>query len=189
MLIGLTGSMGSGKTTAIDLIKEFVDRRYQVVKFAGPLYDMQEFIYRRIASVHPKPKDFVKDRKLLQWLGTEWGRSISKDLWADIWKEEVAHNSSSHTPSICDDVRFDNEAELVHSLGGVVIKIINPDALKNITTANGFSNHVSEIGIKLHNIDFVVVNDGTLAQYQERLLSTVKQARAYLNNKLASKKV
>lgn len=173
-LIGLNGSMGVGKSTAIELTKELSAQKVKLVKFAQPLYDMQGAIYKRIASVYERPETFIKDRKLLQWLGTEWGRdTISKTLWVDIWKAEAIkqHNlGSSETVIVCDDVRFDNEAAMIKSLGGVIIRITSNKANNRIDTAAGLVHHASESGIDDKFLDGHIVNDGSLSDFKLALL-------------------
>ena len=111
-IIAFSGKMGVGKSTAIERIYAKSNGVVHLVKFAQPLYDMQEFIYRRISSVVQRPANFTKDRKLLQWLGTDWGRGMKETLWVDLFKAQV-EKILDHNPTaviVCDDVRFDNEA-------------------------------------------------------------------------------
>jgi hypothetical protein len=178
MIIGLTGGMGVGKSTAYQIIKDHF-RDVELIKFAGPLYDMQEMIYRRIAAVHKRPETFVKDRKLLQWLGTNWGRdTISETLWVDLWKAEAEQLQRYGIHVVCDDVRFDNEADAIHAMGGIVIKITADTATSRITTANGIANHASEAGLSANKIDFSIANNGTLAQYEKDLLAVINKPTA-----------
>lgn len=183
MIIGLSGSMGVGKSTAVKSIKEsFFTCPFKLVKFAQPLYDMQEFIYSRVSSVHTRPPSFIKDRKLLQWLGTEWGRgSIGETVWVDIWKEEALtflQNNfldpyNKEPIVICDDVRFDNEAETIRSLGGMIIKITSEKASERIDTASGIPGHSSESGINPKLIDSNIKNDSTLANFEQDLVKAI----------------
>lgn len=172
-LIGFTGAMGVGKSTAIEFLREyFNEQQITNVKFAQPLYDMQEFIYRRIADVHPRPKDFVKDRKLLQWLGTEWGRdSIKETLWGDLWEKEVRTIDSGWYNMLitCDDIRFDNEAERVDDLGGFIIKLTSNMTEERINTKAGLAQHKSEAGVNPKFISYEIANDTTIAEFRTKL--------------------
>lgn len=173
-LIAFTGSMGSGKSTAINILKESTGADLHLVKFAQPLYDMQEFIYAKISSVYKRPESFIKDRKLLQWLGTEWGRNSIKDsLWTDLWKEEVTYALENYPYKliVCDDVRFDNEADAVKSLGGLIIKLQANNTGDRININSGIAGHSSEQGISLDKIDFVINNNGTIDDLKNSLLS------------------
>lgn len=175
-LIGLNGNMGVGKSEAIKTLSEVAGREVVLVKFAQPLYDMQEFIYGRVSSVFTRPDTFIKDRKLLQWLGTDWGReTISKNVWVDIWKAEVNKNLAAGKLVVCDDVRFDNEAEVIKSLNGKIVRIVSDRANERIDTAAGIKNHASEAGIKHEFVDIILENNGTLEEYKNSLTYLYKK--------------
>lgn len=179
MLIGFNGGMGVGKSTAIQALKAFTGKEVHLVKFAQPLYDMQEFIYNRISSVHTRPASFTKDRKLLQWLGTDWGRdTISQNLWVSIWKAEVEaiQTKSPGAIIVCDDVRFDNEAVILKDLGGHIIKITRPDNTAHAQGGVGIAGHKSEAGIDSNLIDFTVYNNSGVEQFQATLIEYFKEA-------------
>lgn len=186
-LIGFNGTMGVGKSTAIECLRDELpaDAKVKLVKFAQPLYDMQETIYRRITSVYTRPENFTKDRKLLQWLGTDWGRdTISKTLWVDLWKAEAQKQGNLHGAIVvCDDVRFDNEAEAIKSLGGVVVKISSSHAEKRIDTKSGISNHSSEAGIKPNLVDMTVENNGTRLEFMYKMTEVYQELGIFPNNK------
>lgn len=171
-IIAFSGSMGSGKSTAIERLIEIHPGRVSNVKFAQPLYDMQEMIYRRIQDVYKRPEDFKKDRKLLQWLGTEWGRdTISESLWVSLWKSAAndLHFSFKNILIVCDDVRFDNEGETIKSLGGKIIRINCERTDLRIDTKAGIVNHKSEAGIDPKFIDATIANNGTIRELREEI--------------------
>jgi energy-coupling factor transporter ATP-binding protein EcfA2 len=174
MIIGLTGKMGSGKSTALEILKKLSNnpKGVELVKFAQPLYDIQEYVYYRIEDVYKRPHDFIKDRKLLQWLGTEWGRNtISQDLWIDLWasKVEALKGVNAVTMIVCDDCRFDNEAQIIHAMGGHVVLIQSDLTDKRIDTKSGISNHTSEAGVSPNLVDYTIRNNGTLAEFENNL--------------------
>lgn len=169
-IIGFTGKMGSGKSTATEILT--TNPYAHVEKFAGTLYKIHDYIYRKVSSVYNPGDTFVKDRKLLQWLGTEWGRSIDPDLWVKLWKSNVEFimNSYSHISIIvADDVRFDNEAETVRSLGGVVVEIVSDLGLSRTTDSN-LSGHPSEHGVSSSLVDVRIENNGSLEEFKEKIL-------------------
>lgn len=170
-LIGLTGKMGVGKSTALNILKDdFYPQPVKLVKFAQPLYDMQEMIYRRISAVHPRPFGFIKDRMLLQWLGTEWGRGkISESIWIDLWKGEALTLLNQGCIVVCDDLRYDNEAETIKQLGGLIIQLTANASNMRIDTATGLVNHKSEAGISDTYVDRTIANDGTVEQFRASL--------------------
>lgn len=176
-LLAFTGKMGAGKSTAIEIYREmYPDKSIVLVKFADPIYDIQDAAYARIASVYERPAGFVKDRKFLQWIGTEWGRGLSQSLWRDIWKMGATWCLSNGYDVVCDDIRFDNEAEAVVEMGGKIIEIQAPDSQSRITTANGLSAHSSENGINPRFVSKVVLNDGNIMDFKNKLTDVLQFA-------------
>lgn len=172
MIIGFSGKMGVGKSTAIEVLRASTGRPVFLVKFAQPLYDLQEAAYNRIDPVYKRPEEFVKDRKLLQWLGTEWGRdSISKTLWVDLWSARANQIWAENPTAIvaCDDVRFDNEAETIRKHGGKVILLAAGSSADRAGGGAGLQNHVSEAGIAPALVDTTVENNGTLNNFKAKL--------------------
>lgn len=99
----------------------------------------------------------LSPRKMLQTLGTEWGRSIEKDMWTNYTKRSAfkllggGYSYNKIQGLLCDDSRnsnlvvitdgrFRNEIISVTSVGGEAWKIVNPAA----TESPGIKGHVSE---------------------------------------------
>ncbi len=172
MIIGFAGGMGVGKSTAVDVLRASTSRPVFLVKFAQPLYDIQEMVYSRISAVYQRPEDFKKDRKLLQWLGTDWGRdTINPTLWVDLWKAkaEAWLESAPNAIIVCDDVRFDNEAQTISAAGGKVIRLVGADAKDRAHGGEGIKGHSSEAGVSSGWIDDTVFNTGTLENFKAKL--------------------
>lgn len=169
-LLGLNGKMGVGKSEALKTLNEISEAKVVNVKFAQPIYDIQEYIYNRIQAAYSRPETFIKDRKLLQWIGTEWGRnSISSNLWVDLWAAEVKRNLDLGYLVVCDDVRFDNEAEVIKNLGGKILQITSTRTDERIDTRSGLTNHASEAGIGNKYVDMLVENNSSLIDYKNSL--------------------
>lgn len=176
-LVAFTGKMGSGKTTAINCIRSLQNKMLVPVKFAQPLYDIQEYAYKRIENVYQRPENFIKDRKLLQFLGTEWGRQVIRDsLWVDIWANEVNNilKNYSNVIVVTDDVRYDNEAEAILKLGGAIIKVESSRTDERIDTKNGIINHISENGINPEYITATLKNDTTIDDLKKQIVELNK---------------
>lgn len=132
-IIGITGLAGAGKTTLSDhLVTNYGFRRE---KMAGPLKDMLRVLGLGDAELEGELKERpcallggATPRWAMQSLGTEWGRNmISPTIWSDAW----ARRASSGLV-VCDDVRFLNEAALVASLGGVIIRVIRAGMVNSV---------------------------------------------------------
>lgn len=174
-IVGFTGKMGVGKSTAVSYLKNAKDA-VKPVRFAGVLYELQGMIYDRIKDVHRAPNP-LKDRKLLQWLGTEWGRSISPTLWIDLWRQEVFKYQANGFIILAEDVRFDNEAEAIRGLGGKVIEITASTIDDRDVVTNGIAGHASEAGVNRALIDYSISNDGSLDQLKAKLDNMWKELR------------
>lgn len=74
---------------------------------------------------------------------------------------------------VCDDCRFDNEAEVIRQLGGKIVKIIKTGQDENAVG----SHHASEKGISDWLIDYKIINNGTsLEEYHTELKKLFKVA-------------
>jgi hypothetical protein len=170
-LIAFSGEMGSGKTTAKDhfaALAENFGYRPKTIKLAGPLYDIQNYAYDRIYKSRPA----TKDRKLLQFLGTDWGRQIDPNLWVNIWELDVKHANffaDDNLVILTDDVRFNNEAERINEMGGVVIRVESNTETRGERIPLLNTSHISESGIDKKFIHATVYNNNTLDAFHKNL--------------------
>ncbi len=170
MIIGLCGAAGSGK----DAAASHLCRQYRAAKFAfaDPLYAAISAITG--LSVHELQDRRRKEtelewlsaspRRLLQTLGTEWGReTVHPEIWIMATLRRI--DASQSPVAVVADVRFENEAEAIRRRGGVVWRIVRPGAgLYGVT-----AGHSSEQGIPESLVDDEVLNDGDLPTLDRRL--------------------
>lgn len=161
-VIGLTGRARSGKDTVADFLIAARPglRRYA---FADPIRKMliplgvdlrdDYWVERKEETI---PLINASPRRLMQTLGTEWGRNlIHPDLWLRFAEQDLLNNGPG---VVITDVRFENEAEFVRKYGVLIhIKRERVDAV---------ATHVSESGIAIHEGDFTLWNNGTLDSLQ-----------------------
>jgi len=102
-------------------------------------------------------------RELLQQEGTERGRNVfGEDIWcntAAAWIDLLAREW--HVPGIViPDVRFPNEVEMVHRLGGKVVRIRAPQRVETSRLSAEARGHFSETALDNYdNFDLYVDND------------------------------
>lgn len=127
-LLGICGRKGSGKSTAAQVL---FDAGWKRVKFADPLKNMLRVIGLDDRHIEGDLKELPCDllggktpRWAMQSLGTEWGRKcIFPDFWMSLARREIESVLAQGFNVVVDDVRFDNEAEMIRGLGGSVLLI------------------------------------------------------------------
>lgn len=165
-VVAFTGKAGSGKSTAAD---HLVARGWVRVKFADPLKDMMRAllaasgmtpaeIERRIeGDLKEQPEPMLAGRTpryAMQTIGTEWGRDlIGSGLWIGIAEAQILRRLQAGQNVVIDDCRFDNEADVVRRLGGLIVELQGRGGIAGA--------HQSERGVQP---DLVHHNDGTLAE-------------------------
>ena len=150
------------------------DLRY--VRVASPPEVVNE------ALVHLTP------RHALQQLGTEWGRACCPDIWiryAQRMIEQVQNGlrydcergcysppafwSGGPLGIVIPDVRFANEAAFFRSHGAFVLRVQRPGVQKG--------THASELEQGSIEVDATVLNDGTIAELEEKIYDIVRTAQ------------
>lgn len=151
----------------------------------------------------------LSPRKMLQTLGTEWGRMFEKDMWANFAKNIAfkllgggfgysrvsgLYPDSHNFPNVVviTDGRFRNEIVSVTAVGGEAWKVVNPVA----SETPGIKGHASEseqMGIPNHFYKSIIHNDKSkgldkLAYmvdwiYNDRVVHDVSRAYNYTIDK------
>lgn len=144
MLIGITGKAGSGKTTAAEAL---IGAGWVRVKMADPLKDMLRAIGLTDQHIEGDLKEVPCDllcgqtpRHAMITLGTEWGRDhIGLDFWTGIAKARIQKLLLEGRSVVVDDIRYQNEADVIHDMGGTIVQISRPSSIA--------ISHKSESGV------------------------------------------
>lgn len=165
MLIGFSGKKGSGKSYFADYLVN--NKLFIKLSFASPLKEITKILFNLsdedvkdpIKKELINPKFNASPRELMQWLGTDIMReefnkkfNYSGSIWIDSVKDKVKTLLDNNKDVVIDDVRFQNEVDMIHSLGGIVINLHNN--LDN-TLNNSTSTHSSENQKLTFNYEFV----------------------------------
>ena len=175
MLIGLLARRTYGKDTIADYLVE--NYGYKKVPLASPLkeacrvlfnFDDEQLYGSQKETIDPNWG--IAPRQMFQYLGTDILRNdisrIMPDIKDNFWvnnikiQYEKALEKDPNTRFIISDVRFQNEVDVIHQLGGKVVKIE-----RNLNINDTTDTHESEKSIDfINNYDILVENTGTLAE-------------------------
>lgn len=169
MIIGFAGPAGCGKSESAYMITN--ELYYgEVLSFATPmkscLADLFRFKRSQLYTSEGKeaidPRYGVSPRTLMQQFGTEFVRKVVPDLWWILMDQSIAKTTG---PILIDDVRFNDEANFIRSLGGKIVHIVG----RNADIEN--SDHKSEKGIFKLDRDITIDNSGTLSDLKTAIKS------------------
>ena len=154
-LIGLGGLKGCGKSTIarhVGLVAARHAQSHVTYSFASPMKAMVDALMRDVGLDETQRLNYLDNkevgivalqgfsmRTILQTLGTEWARDcLDDDFWSEIGRMRIRQAARHRTALIMfDDVRFENEAEMIREEGGKVIQLQR----YNVEAGDG---HVSE---------------------------------------------
>ena len=164
-IIAFTGLAQSGKTTAANA---FVSIGYDRMSFAEPIKAMVQHL-TPCSDKNARPPSLCGKtlREVYQTLGTDWGRKmVGDDIWILAGRARLEMllgdvESDIIKGIVIDDIRFDNEAELIRNMGGLVIEIT-----RSIVPQ---MEHASEAGIARELIDYSFANEGDISTLQHQV--------------------
>lgn len=175
MLIALTGKLESGKSTLAKEIKKHHDEHAVcTLAFAKALKDMCldyfNFKWADLYTIDGKktihPFWGITAREFMQRLGQGLRDAICPDVWVKLLQSQIMIKKDIYDIIIVDDARMPNELEMIHNLGGIVVRVTRPN---HDAVSNGITNHPSEQDLPDELIDYDIVNDGTPDELYERL--------------------
>jgi hypothetical protein len=159
MKIAFGYKMGSGKDTAV---------RYMIERFGGTRIAFTDPLYQIL--VHAQQIcgfEVEKDRKFLQWIGTEWAREKNTNVWVDIAIEKSRTCGGNVFVS---DMRFQNEFETLKEDGWTCVKLMRTH--EDAREGSGIASHSSEGALDYlpdDCWDHVIDNNGDLDDLYRRL--------------------
>lgn len=167
-IIGLSGWATSGKDETARVLGTlygyrriaFADQLKRFVREISPILFYQDKDPIRVAEFVAGVGDLEAKtngeyRRLLQVIGLTAREMIGEDVWVDMAMKEAAQFEYA----VFSDVRFPNEFDRVHEMGGKVLRIMRP-GVKPI------NDHPSETALDSHHFDGYVMNDSNLVDLE-----------------------
>lgn len=185
MIIGLAGKAGAGKDTVADLLVKHHD--FQKIAFSDPMKRFCKEVFGWSDEQLWGPSELrnlpdnsrrmtngqgLTPRRALQLLGTEFGRACYEDVWVDY---AIRRARDIGGPVVITDVRFQNELDALHKVGGKVWYISREGA----GLMGDAALHASENGLVQADCDRVILNEGSLSDLEDTIrLMTLKEEAA-----------
>ena len=211
MLVGFVGTIGSGKGTAGKILAE---RGFFTESFAAPLKDVVAnlFGWRRdlLEGDTERSREFretvdpwwserfgrdITPRLMLQIVGTESMRMcIHDDFWIACLEKRIAERVKGGIDYVITDVRFPNEIDAIHRMGGKVIEIHRGDPPDWYYQAVMYNNkqtnirpnkHHSEWAWMGYKIDYTITNNGSLEDLESDvvlMLESLEPEKSFLTS-------
>lgn len=186
MILGLLARRTYGKDTIADyLVKSY---SYKKVSIASPLKEACRVLFNfNDDQLYGNSKETidpnwgVAPRNIYQYLGTDIFRNdiekiipgIGDNFWINNIKiqYEKALKEDNNVNFVIADVRFQNEVDIIHQLGGKVIKIE-----RNLNINNTTDTHESEKNIDfISNYNFLIENNGSLDELYSKVNKLIKE--------------
>jgi hypothetical protein len=115
-----------------------------------------------------KSKEHPEVRRLLQVFGTEVMR---EQFGSDVWIDLALDGKSLDEDWVITDARFLNEARAVKDRGGYMVRVNRP----GVEPPN---LHASEVEMIDYPFDYVIENDGTLADLTGKVMDMMEDLRS-----------
>jgi len=190
-VIGLSGKMGSGKSTAAAYLATKLN--YAIFAFADPLKQTVQQLTDAPASSlwGPSESRTPAVRELLQVIGTDLVRKYYPDRWVTLMRRRIgtyeactydihqmtnAYHLRDTKGIIIPDVRFKNELSYLNTINATTIRIVgkNNTVDKN-NTAEAHESEVNLDSIQDASFTTVIHNDGTLETLHKKLDQIIKE--------------
>lgn len=182
-VIGFTGLRGHGKSTAAEALVR--KHGFVHINFADPLREVCHLVYGVTYEemLDPVLKEqplerwpHKSPRELLQKIGTDMFRDYIPDTWVQSWRNKVEQIVVDGAAGgvVVSDCRFLNEAAVLKSIGGTLIKIEDPRKRDKLVR-DAASLHQSEVEIDLLPAEWTIYNERGVRELELAALSFIDE--------------
>jgi len=189
-LIVLLGQAGAGKSTVAATLQRMLDHS-NCYAFAEPIKEMADVLIRHSTNFtggtisYNEGLDYDSNetkklntsiggveltiRKLLQTLGTEWGRSVDKDLWVKCMDQKYKATTDKYF--IITDARFPNEIAWSQDNGATIINVVGRGDLVSEHESEGY------FGILADTADYTLDNSKDLNHLHKQINTVLQEIK------------
>lgn len=169
MIIGVNGKINSGKSMVCQILRDLADRygkRVEIKSFAYPIYRVvSDLVGVPIGEIKNKKKNHEKVRlddvtttyrSIMQTIGNGLREYGYHDIWLDslfgVDNQKVSNELTwVNDWWIIEDLRYDNEAQRIKSLGGYVFQVRRNESEDNSHIAENSLLHWSDWDMVIEN--------------------------------------
>lgn len=154
----LSGKQGSGKSTTQKALIAALMKRPKTLamemNFADEIYLIHNYGINRLKHHGIVDESVKKDGKLLQLLGTDWGRTVyGDDIWVNIIKAridammEMNKDNDGHLYIVVGDARFKNEIDAFPNAFTVRLEAGRDARMQRCSAWRDNDQHPSEVDL------------------------------------------
>lgn len=128
-----------------------------IVRFADPVYSISYYLQGCLGE------ETHKNPSLLQSIGEGLRDLYDPDIWVKIAEKKIRSDEAS--PMLLNpDLRKVNEALMLQLFGFILVRVDRKDRI-----IDRDPNHPSETALDNWTYDYIIVNNGTLEQFHEKI--------------------
>jgi phosphomevalonate kinase len=176
----ISAKQGAGKTTLADALAANLTKCGRT-RFAKPLYEMHDAVLNILNRYIDGQR--LLDKRLLQLIGTEWGRNtVAEDIWIQCFiKEQQRMSAAGMNFLVADDCRFKNELESVEAIK-IRLECDRDTRKARCSQWRDTENHQSETDLD----DWVDKFDLVIDTAKHTPKETLKIVMEFINGKVSS---
>lgn len=170
-----------GKSTVAERLR--ARHSFAIEKFAFPLKKMLGALFDEVMPPHEVRRrlegdlkeipiaalGFVTPRRMMQTLGTEWGRGLDPDFWVQVMEARLSVHDARYSSAriVVDDMRFPNEFDAMRRFGATLVRVDRPG--ESVTPS-----HASEGALDHYEFTHTIQNTGSLEDLYTQVDRLVK---------------